>query len=59
MAVCYALGTLQFMKVANYDLNKAIAVCVVPFIPFDFLKVVAASMLGLNVRLKLKKAGYV
>ncbi len=59
MAVCYALGTLQFMNIAKYDLNKALAVCVVPFIPFDFLKVVIASMLGLNVKLKLKKAGYV
>ncbi len=58
MLVCYALGTLQFMLVANYELKRALAVCVLPFIPFDFLKLVLASMLGLNVKLKLKKAGY-
>ncbi len=58
VAVCYVLGTIQFMFVMNYDLKKALAVCVYPFIPFDFLKAVIAAMVGLNLKVRLKKAGY-
>jgi biotin transport system substrate-specific component len=56
-AVCYAFGTVQFMFVAGYTLHDALAVCVYPFIPFDLVKAACASILGVNVRLILKKAG--
>jgi biotin transport system substrate-specific component len=58
VAVCYACGTLQFMGVAGYTFKQALSVCVIPFIPFDLLKAVCASVLGVSVRSILKKAGY-
>jgi biotin transport system substrate-specific component len=56
-AVCYTCGTIQFMAVAGYTLTSALAVCVVPFIPFDLIKAVCASLVGVTVRLTLIKQG--
>ncbi len=56
-ALCYAMGTVQFMIVQNTDFKAALALCVVPFIPFDIAKAAAASYLSYTVRRALIKAG--
>ena len=55
-AVCYALGTVQFMAVTKSDFVKAMSLCVLPFIPFDILKAVVAAFAGHEIRAALMKA---
>lgn len=57
LLVCYFFGTLQFMHVANYDLKSALAVCVYPFVAVDIAKAVVASVLGIQIRSRLRKVG--
>lgn len=54
VAVCYALGTVQFMAVTGRSLPESAAVCVVPFIPFDAAKSVPAVILGFKLRSIIK-----
>lgn len=54
--VCYFLGTLQFMAVTKNDLAKSLGLCVIPFIPFDILKGIAASAIGVVVSERVGKA---
>lgn len=55
--VAYAFGTAWFVYQMQYTWDKALAVCVFPFIPFDLGKIVIASILGQIIRKALKKAG--
>ena len=57
LVVCYFFGTLQFMHVASYDLKSALAVCVYPFVAVDIAKAVVASVLGIQIRSRLRTAG--
>jgi len=45
MAVCYAFGTGWFMITTGVGLLSALVMCVVPFIPGDVLKVIAAAVI--------------
>ncbi len=54
VAVCYTLGTIQFMAVMRRGLADTLAVCVLPFIPFDIIKSVVASFVGLKLKAVLK-----
>ena len=55
--LCYLLGTWQFTMVAQTDWMNALSVCVYPFIPFDLVKAILASLLGVQVRRRLRMAG--
>lgn len=57
IAICYAIGTLQFVVVTKTPLAAALLKCVVPFIPFDAAKAVCASVLGTLVLGRLKLSG--
>ena len=48
--VIYALGTAQLAFVAKLSVSKALAVGVLPFIPGDIVKILAASLIVLKVR---------
>lgn len=41
-AVCYVFGTAWFCMQAGYTVSAALAVCVIPFIPGDLVKMVIA-----------------
>lgn len=56
IAICYTLGTVQFMAVQQMGLTKALSLCVLPFIPFDIIKAAVAAYVGYEVRRALKKA---
>lgn len=58
LAICYALGTLQFMLVTQSNAGYALSVCVLPFLGFDPVKIAAAAAVGLPVRHALEKAGF-
>lgn len=42
LCVCYACGTLWYMVFTSSDFVTALMLCVVPFIPFDVVKLVMA-----------------
>ena len=54
--ICYALGTVWFCFQANYTVSAALAVCVIPFIPADLIKMVLAMSIGPEIR---KRLGFV
>lgn len=56
-AVLYAFGTAWYCVQAGVGLQKALAACVFPFIPFDFMKMVLALLVGIPVRRRLEQAG--
>ena len=56
-AVLYAFGTAWYCVQAGVDLQAALAACVLPFIPFDLMKMVLALMIGASVRRRLERAG--
>ena len=43
-AICYAFGTAWFCIQAGYTVSAALAVCVIPFIPADLIKMVIAMI---------------
>lgn len=46
LILCYLLGTLQYMLVASISFWSALAVCVIPFVGFDLLKLALVAFLG-------------
>lgn len=58
VVICYAAGTVQFMAVSKTDLAKSLALCVIPFIPFDIAKAAVTAFVGLKLSEILKKAGF-
>ena len=57
VAVCYAFGTGWFIVQMGCTLPYALTVCVLPFIPFDLVKIGLASALGSLLRRSLTGAG--
>lgn len=56
-AVLYAFGTAWYCVQAGVGLQKALAACVIPFIPCDVIKMVIALAAGAPVRRGLERAG--
>ena len=56
-AVLYAFGTAWYCVQAGVGIQKALAACVFPFIPFDLMKMVLALLAGVPVRRRLERAG--
>ena len=56
-AVLYAFGTAWYCVQARVVLQKALAACVFPFIPFDLMKMILALLTGVPVRRRLERAG--
>ena len=54
---CYALGTAWYCFLTHNPLQAALWTCVIPFIPFDLAKMVAAAVLGPVLRERLVRAG--
>lgn len=57
--LCYSFGTVWFLCVmdGSYTLGQALLVCVVPFLPFELIKIVMAAVLLPTVRNMLRYAG--
>lgn len=54
--VAYLFGTVWFVIQMQCDVWYALTVCVFPFIPFDIIKILIASVLGRLIRRALGKA---
>ncbi|NLK74881.1 MAG: biotin transporter BioY [Clostridiales bacterium] len=50
LLVCYALGTLWFTYVSGTGFIKALSICVIPFVPFDLLKLILAVTVSSIIR---------
>lgn len=54
--VAYLFGTVWFVLQTQSAISYALSVCVIPFIPFDLLKLALASVFGKILRDALAKA---
>lgn len=59
--LCYSFGTVWFLWVMDgtYTLGQALLICVVPFLPFELIKIVMAAALLPPVRKILRCAGII
>ena len=55
-AITYLFGTVWFVIQAQCTVGYALSECVMPFIPFDLLKMVIAIALGKVVFIALKRS---
>lgn len=55
IAVCYIFGTIWYSLQTNTGITASIAVCIIPFIAGDIIKISAASVTGIILRKRLKK----
>lgn len=46
LLLCYIAGTLWFMYLTKTNLLPALSLCVLPFLPGDALKIIAATLLA-------------
>ena len=54
-AVCYVLGTIWFCISADYNMKAALAICVIPFLPGDAIKIMLAAIIGPQLQKRLRK----
>ena len=54
--VCYLFGTIWFCLVANYTFKAALAVCVIPFIPADLVKMIIAMIIGPMIKKRIRSS---
>lgn len=50
--ICYLIGTIWFVIVAQTTFTYALSVCVFPFIPFDLIKIAAATIISYLINKK-------
>lgn len=56
LIVCYTLGTLWFTYVSGTAFIKSLSICVIPFVPFDILKLILAVATSSIIRKTINKA---
>lgn len=56
-AVLYALGTAWYCLQSGVEVSSALAVCVLPFLPFDALKLALVLAIGPGLKRRLKSGG--
>lgn len=50
--LCYAVGTVWFCYVTGNNILSALALCVVPFVPGDIIKVILATIVVKKYKIK-------
>jgi len=50
LAIVYVCGTFQIMYVASMDIKTALGAAVLPFIPFDLVKIVIAAVISISIK---------
>lgn len=54
LIVCYAIGTIFMMLYLSWDLGKTLLISVVPYLPFDFTKILLAVLIVLLLPASVK-----
>lgn len=57
--ITYLFGTLWFIFQTKCTFGYAITVCVLPFVLFDVIKIIIATLLGQSLRSALQKSGLI
>jgi len=57
VAAIYACGVIQLSAVASLSLEKSLLIGALPFLPGDAVKIIAAALIAVKVRDKIKLAG--
>ena len=52
---CYTIGTIWYILQSNISFFIALKLCVLPFIPFDIIKIIIASIIAYNIHPLIKK----
>lgn len=55
VVLCYAIGTAWFMHVSGRDMMTSLSICVLPFVPFDAIKVALAVLMALRLYKPMKQ----
>lgn len=56
ITICYVLGTAWFIySLEGYTVKSALMLCVIPYLPGDVIKIVAALLVGPQIRKGVKK----
>ena len=50
--VCYAIGTGYFMLVSQMALMPSLMMCVIPFLPGDFVKIILAKKVAEKIKIR-------
>lgn len=50
LLACYIIGTAFYSLTTGTDLSAALSVCVLPFMPFDIIKCVAAALCSFRLK---------
>lgn len=51
--ICYFIGTLWFMLMTKMNMSASLMMCVIPFIPGDFIKILLAYCLSKKIKIKI------
>ncbi len=49
-AIIYIIGTMQFVSASRVPIQEAILICIVPFLPYDAVKLVITVIISVRVR---------
>lgn len=53
LILCYVIGTVYFSFMTKIPVQKAVVFTVIPYVPLDLVKVIMASLIGVQVRKRL------
>ncbi len=56
-AVCYLIGTLWLARQLETTFLQALLLGTIPYLPFDFFKLIVAAVIGFHVRKRICRAG--
>jgi biotin transport system substrate-specific component len=59
LSVCYVLGTIYFMAITHMGLKESLGLCVIPFLPFDMVKIAVCIVVGCGLKTALHKANLI
>ncbi|MDD4689169.1 MAG: biotin transporter BioY [Eubacteriales bacterium] len=54
VVICYVFGTAQYIYLTGTNIIAALMMCVVPFIGFDIIKAIVATLFAIQIRKKCK-----
>ncbi|MBR4295394.1 MAG: biotin transporter BioY [Clostridia bacterium] len=57
LVLCYLLGTVWYCVYSKAGFGEALKICILPFLPFDMIKCILASYIGIEIRSVLISKG--
>lgn len=54
IVICYLLGSIWFMNITSVEWKEAVLLCIIPYIPFDIIKIIAVCIIGPGIKKHIK-----